>query len=51
MKDLKDDPTHAAHRNLGDVPTGQRGNTGGPAAQESVPESAESVAADATKQR
>lgn len=48
---LKDDPTHAAQRNLGDVPTGQRGNTGGAAAQESVPETAASVAADASKQK
>jgi hypothetical protein len=51
VKDLKDDPTHAQQRNLDDVPTGQRGNTGGLSAQERVPESAESVAADATKQR
>lgn len=34
---LKDDPTHAAQRNLGDVPTGQRGNAGGAAAQEQEP--------------
>lgn len=46
VRDLKDDPTHAVQRNLGDVPTGQRGSTGGPAAQERVPESAESVAAE-----
>jgi hypothetical protein len=54
VKSLKDDPRHADQRNLGDetgdVPTGQRGNTGGLSAQEVVPESAESVAADATKQ-
>jgi hypothetical protein len=50
IKSLKDDPRHADQRNLGDVPTGQRGNTGGPPAQELVPESAESVAADANKQ-
>ena len=46
VKDLKDDPRHADQRNLGDVPTGQRGNTGGPAAEERFPESAESVAAE-----
>jgi hypothetical protein len=51
VKDLKDLPEHAHQRNLDDVPTGQRGNTGGPPAQERVPESAESVASDATKQR
>ncbi|KAL5116111.1 hypothetical protein ACEQ8H_006007 [Pleosporales sp. CAS-2024a] len=51
IKDLKDDPKHAQQRNLDDVPTGQRGNTGGASAQESVPESAETVAADATQQR
>jgi hypothetical protein len=51
VKDLKDDPTHAQQRNLGDVPTGQRGNTGGLPAQEREPETAEAVAADATKQR
>ena len=49
VKDLKDLPEHAHQRNLGDVPAGQRGNTGGPAAQERVPESAESAASDATK--
>jgi hypothetical protein len=38
--ELKDDPRHAAQRNLGDVPTGQRGNTGGAAAQEQEPSSA-----------
>ncbi|KAH9872396.1 hypothetical protein IAQ61_005231 [Plenodomus lingam] len=31
---IKDLPAHAAQRNLGDVPTGQRGNTGGPPAEE-----------------
>jgi hypothetical protein len=51
VKDLKDDPTHAAQRNLDNVPTGQRGDTGGSAAQESIPESAESVATDSNKQR
>jgi hypothetical protein len=51
VKELKDDPTHAQQRNLGDVPTGQRGNTGGLAAQEMEPESAERVAADAGKQK
>jgi hypothetical protein len=51
VKVLKDDPTHAQQRNLGDVPTGQRGNTGGLAAQEMEPESAERVAADAGKQK
>ncbi|XP_014558995.1 hypothetical protein COCVIDRAFT_93094 [Bipolaris victoriae FI3] len=34
---LKDDPKHAAQRNLGDVPTGQRGNVGGPPAEEREP--------------
>jgi hypothetical protein len=47
---LKDDPRHANQRNLGDVPTGERGNTGGLAAQEKEPETAGSVASDATKQ-
>jgi hypothetical protein len=51
VRELKDDPRHAVQRNLGDVPAGERGNTGGASAQESVPESAESVASDATKQR
>jgi hypothetical protein len=51
VRDLKDDPRHADQRNLGDVPTGERGNTGGPSAQEREPETAERVAADATKQR
>jgi hypothetical protein len=51
VKDLKDDPTHAQQRNLGDVPTGHRGNTGGLPAQDREPETAETVAADATKQR
>lgn len=37
MESLKDDPAHAAQRNLGDVPTGQRGSTGGPPAQEREP--------------
>jgi hypothetical protein len=37
---LKDDPRHAAQRNLGDVPTGQRGNAGGAAAEEQEPSSA-----------
>lgn len=36
-RSLKDDPRHAAQRNLGDVPTGQRGNTGGPSAEEQEP--------------
>jgi hypothetical protein len=40
VETLKDDPTHAAQRNLGDVPTGQRGNAGGPPAQEREPSSA-----------
>lgn len=48
---LKDDPTHAQQRNLDDVPTGERGNVGGLSAQEREPETAGSVAADATKQR
>ncbi|KAI8932649.1 hypothetical protein NX059_010145 [Plenodomus lindquistii] len=38
VESLKDDPAHAAQRNLDDVPTGQRGNTGGPPAQEREPE-------------
>ncbi|RMZ73060.1 phosphatidylinositol n-acetylglucosaminyltransferase gpi3 subunit [Pyrenophora seminiperda CCB06] len=38
LRDLKDLPEHAAQRNLGDVPTGQRGNVGGPAAEEREPE-------------
>lgn len=50
VRSLKDDPRHADQRNLGDVPTGQRGNTGGPPAQERIPENAESVASEATKQ-
>jgi hypothetical protein len=50
-KELKDDPTHAQQRNLGDVPTGERGNTGGLAAQEREPEGAERVAGDAAKQK
>ncbi|CAN9098575.1 unnamed protein product [Alternaria alternata] len=40
IETLKDDPTHAAQRNLDDVPTGQRGNTGGAPAQEREPSSA-----------
>jgi hypothetical protein len=40
VRDLKDLPEHAVQRNLGDVPAGQRGNTGGPAAEERVPDSA-----------
>lgn len=44
-------PRTLAQRNLGDVPTGQRGDTGGLAAQEREPESAESAVADANKQR
>jgi hypothetical protein len=51
VKDLKDDPTHAQQRNLDDVPTGQRGNTGGLSAQDRVPEGAESAAVNATKQK
>jgi hypothetical protein len=38
VRDLKDLPEHAHQRNLGDVPTGQRGNTGGPPAEEREPE-------------
>ncbi|USP80244.1 uncharacterized protein yc1106_07518 [Curvularia clavata] len=37
IRTLKDDPRHAAQRNLGDVPTGQRGNVGGPPAEEREP--------------
>jgi len=40
IRSLKDDPTHAAQRNLDDVPTGQRGNVGGPPAEEREPSSA-----------
>lgn len=46
VRELKDDPTHAVQRNLGDVPAGQRGDVGGPPAQERVPEKATSVASD-----
>jgi hypothetical protein len=38
VRDLKDDPKYAHQRNLDDVPTGQRGNTGGPPAEEREPE-------------
>ncbi|KAH8728229.1 hypothetical protein GQ44DRAFT_610181 [Phaeosphaeriaceae sp. PMI808] len=51
VRDLKDDPRHADQRNLGDVPTGQRGTVGGLDAQERIPESASSVSADTTKRR
>jgi hypothetical protein len=55
VKSLKDDPRHAVQRNLGDeigdVPAGERGNTGGASAQEKVPESASGVASDASKQK
>ena len=37
IRTLKDDPRHAAQRNLDDVPTGQRGNVGGPPAEEREP--------------
>ncbi|CAI6336376.1 unnamed protein product [Periconia digitata] len=40
------DPHFADQRNLDDVPTGQRGNVGGPPAQDRVPESAETVASE-----
>ncbi|KAI4632656.1 hypothetical protein J4E80_000013 [Alternaria sp. BMP 0032] len=40
IRELKDDPAHAAQRNLDDVPTGQRGNVGGPPAEEREPSSA-----------
>jgi hypothetical protein len=40
IETLKDDPKHAAQRNLDDVPTGQRGNAGGPPAEEKEPSSA-----------
>jgi hypothetical protein len=41
------DPQFAGQRNLEeDVPAGERGNTGGPAAQERLPEGAETVAAE-----
>ncbi|CAE7030448.1 hypothetical protein P3342_006326 [Pyrenophora teres f. teres] len=38
VRDIKDLPKHAAQRNLGDVPTGVRGNVGGPPAEEREPE-------------
>ncbi|KAL6706036.1 hypothetical protein ACN47E_006138 [Coniothyrium glycines] len=41
--EVKEDPRFAVQRNLGDVPTGQRGTRGGPPAEERVPESAEHV--------
>lgn len=37
VESLKDDPRFAHQRNLGDVPTGQRGNIGGPPAEEMEP--------------
>jgi hypothetical protein len=40
------DPAFAHQRNHDDVPTGQRGNVGGPAAQEREPETSERVAAE-----
>ena len=41
------DPHFAGQRNLEEkVPAGQRGNVGGPAAQERIPETAERVAAE-----
>jgi hypothetical protein len=40
VETLKDDPRHAAQRNLGDVPTGQRGNAGGLSAEEKEPTTA-----------
>jgi hypothetical protein len=43
IETLKDDPTHAAQRNLGDVPTGQRGNAGGLSAEEKEPTKAENI--------
>ncbi|KAF2874148.1 hypothetical protein BDV95DRAFT_565518 [Massariosphaeria phaeospora] len=44
------DPAFANQRNLEeDVPTGQRGTTGGPAAQERVPESADTAASEANR--
>ncbi|KAF2259350.1 hypothetical protein CC78DRAFT_586083 [Lojkania enalia] len=46
IKYLERDPTHAAQRNLGEVPSGQRGTTGGPAAEERFPEGAETVASE-----
>jgi hypothetical protein len=39
IETLKDIPQYAGQRNLDDVPTGQRGNTGGPPAQEKEPSS------------
>jgi hypothetical protein len=40
IKELKDDPKFAIQRNLGDAPTGQRGNVGGPPAEEMEPSQA-----------
>lgn len=40
------DPAFAHQRNLDDVPTGQRGNVGGPPAEEREPETADRVAAE-----
>jgi hypothetical protein len=40
------DPAFAHQRNLDDVPTGQRGNIGGPPAEEREPETADRVAAE-----
>jgi len=34
IHDIKDLPEHASQRNFDDVPTGQRGNVGGPPAEE-----------------
>lgn len=40
---LKDDPAHAAQRNLDDVPTWRRGTVGGPAAQKQEPVKADQL--------
>ena len=37
IHDIKDLPKHASQRNFDDVPTGQRGNVGGPPAEEREP--------------
>ncbi|KAJ4373273.1 hypothetical protein N0V83_003567 [Neocucurbitaria cava] len=43
VESLKDLPKHAAQRNLDDVPTGQRGNVGGPPAEDREPVQADQV--------
>ncbi|KAF1837409.1 hypothetical protein BDW02DRAFT_586668 [Decorospora gaudefroyi] len=43
VETLKDLPKHAEQRNLGDVPTGQRGNVGGESAEDKEPVKAENI--------